>query len=232
MNEYPFKVELVRANRKKSASITVQDDIVVVSVPKELSEYRIKKLIKDKTPWIRLKLKECKPNFSIPSKEYVSGETISYLGRNYKLKIIEGNQASIKLKGQYLLTTITDKSSHNDVYSLIQSWYISHATEKLMEKTNRLAKAIGVKPISIKVKNYKSRWGSCSSKGDVSYNWKIMQAPSSVIDYVVIHELCHLIEHNHSSKFWNMVEKYCPEWKKSKEWLKRNSMQLLALDKV
>jgi predicted metal-dependent hydrolase len=101
-----------------------------------------------------------------------------------------------------------------------------------MEKTNRLAKAIGVKPISIKVKSYKSRWGSCSSKGDVSYNWKIMQAPSSVIDYVVIHELCHLIEHNHSSKFWNMVEKYCPEWRKSKEWLKRNSMQLLALDKV
>ena len=232
MNEYPFKVELVRANRKKSASITIQDDIVVVRVPKELSEYRIKKLIKDKTPWIRVKLKECEPKFSIPSKEYVSGETISYLGRNYKLKIIEGNKSSIKLKGQYLLTTITDKNSQKDVYSLIQSWYIYHATEKLMEKTNRLAKAIGVKPISIKVKNYKSRWGSCTSKGDVSYNWKIMQAPSSVIDYVVIHELCHLIEHNHSSKFWNMVEKYCPEWRKSKEWLKRNSLQLLALDKV
>ena len=136
------------------------------------------------------------------------------------------------MKGQYLLTTITDKSSDYDVYSLIQSWYISHATEKLMEKTNRLAKAIGVKPISIKVKNYKSRWGSCSSKGDVSYNWKIMQAPSSVNDYVVIHELCHLIEHNHSSKFWNMVEKYCPEWRESKEWLKRNRLHLLALDKV
>jgi predicted metal-dependent hydrolase len=84
--------------------------------------------------------------------------------------------------------------------------------------------APGVNPASVTVKNYKSRWGSCSTKGDISYNWRIILAPHSIVDYVVVHELCHMLEHNHSSKYWKHVERHVPNWRECREWLKHNEL--------
>lgn len=87
---------------------------------------------------------------------------------------------------------------------------------------------IGVQPTAIIVKTYKARWGSCYSDGRISFNWKLIMAATWVIDYVVVHELCHLIHHNHSANFWRLVEQYYPSYKQAKEWLKQNG-QLLKL---
>ena len=226
MDGFPFQVEVVRTDRKKSASIRLLGDLVKVSVPMTLSDSRIRNLVTKRTPWIKNKLQEQSDRPTILPREYVSGETVTYLGKNYRLKVLIGEQPSIKLKRGYVEATVikTDADPKNTIRSLLEHWYRSLAEKRLGEKTVRLASVIGVNPASVTVKNYKSRWGSCSTKGDISYNWRIILAPHSIVDYVVVHELCHMLEHNHSSKYWKHVERHGPNRRESREWLKHNEL--------
>ncbi len=226
MDGFPFQVEVVRTDRKRSASIRLLGDLVKVSVPMTLSDSRIRDLVTKRTPWIKNKLREQSDRPTIPPREYVSGETVTYLGKNYRLKVLIGDQPSIKLKRGYVEATVnkTEIDPKNTIRSLLERWYRSHAEKRLGEKTVRLASVIGVNPASVTVKNYKSRWGSCSTKGDISYNWRIILAPHSIVDYVVVHELCHMLEHNHSSKYWKHVERHVPNWRECREWLKHNEL--------
>ena len=228
MDGFPFQVEVIRTDRKKSASISLQGDLVKVSVPTTLSDRRVQDLVTKRTSWIKIKLQE-QSNRPIPApREYISGETLTYLGKNYRLNVLIGEQPSVKLRRGYVEVTIsdTDVDPKTTVHSLLQDWYRSHAQKRLEEKTSHLAEIIGVNPSSVTVKNYKSRWGSCSTKGDISYNWKIIMAPQSIVDYVIIHELCHILEHNHSSTYWKHVERHVPNWREYKEWLKHNEMAM------
>ena len=226
MDGFPFQVEVVRTDRKRSASIRLLGDLVKVSVPLTLSDSRIRNLVTKRTPWIKNKLREQSDRPITPPKEYVSGETVTYLGKNYRLKVLIGEQPSIKLRRGYVEATVTktDLDTKNTIRSLLEHWYRSLAEKRLGEKTARLAGVIGVNPASVTVKNYKSRWGSCSTKGDISYNWRIILAPHSIVDYVVVHELCHMLEHNHSSKYWKHVERHVPNWRECREWLKHNEL--------
>ena len=223
MDGFAFPVEVVRTNRKRSASIQLEGDLVKVRVPKSLSDSRIRDLISRRTVWIRAKLKEQSEQPVPKPREYVSGEAFPYLGKNYRLKVITGQNPSIKLKHGYLVATVpAGKPRQKAVRGLIENWYQSHAGIRLREKTERLAKIVGVSPSSVSVKSYKSRWGSCSGQGDISYNWQIILAPHRIVDYVVVHELCHLLEHNHSPRYWQHVERYVPDWKDCRDWLKAN----------
>jgi predicted metal-dependent hydrolase len=226
MDGFPFQVEVVRTDRKRSASISLSDDLVKVTVPSTLSDNRIRDLVRKRTPWIKKKLQEYSARPIIPPREYVSGETVTYLGKNYRLKVLISDQPSIKLRRGYVEATVTktDIDPKNTIRSLLEHWYRSLAEKRLGEKTVRLARVIGVNPASVTVKNYKSRWGSCSTKGDISYNWRIILAPHSIVDYVVVHELCHMLEHNHSSKYWNHVERHIPNWRECRKWLKHNEL--------
>lgn len=226
MEGFPFQVEVIRTDRKRSASISLSDELVKVVVPSTLSDNRIRDLVRKRTPWIKKKLQEHSVRPTIPPREYVSGETVTYLGKNYRLKVWIGDQPSIKLKRGYVEATVTktDIDPKNTIRSLLEHWYRSLAKKRLGEKTERLAGVIGVNPASVTVKNYKSRWGSCSTKGDISYNWRIILAPHSIVDYVVVHELCHMLEHNHSSKYWKHVERHVPNWRECREWLKHNEL--------
>ena len=87
-----------------------------------------------------------------------------------------------------------------------------------------MSKIVGVSPVAIKIKDYKSRWGSCSVKGEISYNWRIVLAPYKVIDYVIFHELCHMLEHNHSYKYWDKVSQFVPDWRDCRDWLRNSNM--------
>ena len=225
MNDFAFPVEIVRTDRTKSASIHVERDVVKVRVPKKLSNDRIKELVGKRTAWINGKLREHALRPVVKPKEYVSGETFSYLGRNYRLKVIRGSDTSLKMKSGYLWAMIHDKDANPEstIRSLLQSWYQRNARIRLSEKTERLARIVGVNPSSISIKDYKARWGSCSVNGDVAYNWRIIMAPHRIVDYVVIHELCHLLEHNHSPRFWKQVQRHVTDWRECKEWLRTNN---------
>ena len=108
----------------------------------------------------------------------------------------------------------------------LTSWYKQRAEIKLNEKAKRYAKQIGVEYKTVGIKSYKSRWGSCSVDGDIDFNWKIIMAPNRIVDYVVVHELCHLKHHDHSPQFWQAVEQVLPDYAERKEWLKENGLVL------
>ena len=226
MDGFPFKVDVVRTGRKRSASIGLLGGLVTVRVPRTLSERLIRDLIAKRTPWIKRKLQEQSDRPNIPPKKYVSGELVAYLGKHYRLKVVIGSPPSIKLGRGYFEATVTktDSDPTSTIRALLKVWYRSLAEKRLSEKTVRLAKVVGVNPTSVTVKDYKSRWGSCSTQGDISYNWRIILAPHSVVDYVVVHELCHMLEHNHSRRYWQHVERHVPNWREYREWLKHNEL--------
>ena len=105
-------------------------------------------------------------------------------------------------------------------------WFKEHAQQRLREKSLRYAKIVGVTPSSVDIKAFKSRCGSCSTGGRIQFNWKIIIAPNRVVDYVVVHELCHLRQHDHSPKFWQCVERVFPDHQECREWLKVNGRKL------
>jgi predicted metal-dependent hydrolase len=231
IQEYAFPVEIVRTNRTKSASIQLSGNVVKVTVPSTLSDRRIQDLISKKSVWIKQKIKLQNETAPIKPKEYVTGEVFQYLGRNYRLKRTSGLAGAVKMKSGYLEVAIPEGLSNDAAEALIktslEAWYISHAHSKLTEKTQRYAEIIGVDVGCIGVKEFKSRWGSCYASGDIVYNWRIIMAPHHIIDYVVIHELCHLLEHNHSPKYWKHVETVLGDYKDCREWLKFNGAALI-----
>ena len=215
-----LSVEVVRTKRKKTASIKVIDGLVQAVVPSQLSNTSIKELVQKSIPWIRAKLREQSQAVTLKPKKYISGESFSYLGKNYHLKVLFGNQCEVKLFRGKLEVRVSRNSKECDIRNALADWYKCHALKRLIEKTKRYAGIIGVSPKSISVRNYKSRWGSCSSNGDICYNWRIIIAPHQIIDYVVVHELCHLRYLNHSPAYWESVKKVLPDYPVCRKWLR------------
>ena len=225
---FDFPFEIIRTDRVKSASIDVEDNLVKVTVPKNLSDERIEELIKGRTLWIKQKLALQATAIILKPKEYVDGEAFAYLGRNYRLKCAKGVEESVKLKSGYLnVTTKNGQRNSEHLKAVVEQWYRTKALSRLIDKTRRYSAILKVEPTSINLKDYKAMWGSCSPKGVVSYNWRIILAPHKIVDYIVVHELCHLIEPNHSSKYWKQVRSVIPDYENSKEWLKNNGSSLL-----
>ena len=218
---------VIRTNRTKSATITVEEGKVCVVVPRQLENERITKLLKDKNRWIKEKIALHRDAQPKSSKQFVSGESFSYLGRNYRLKVHQGNYLPIKLShGRFTITLRAGADNPDLIQDSLLSWYKQHAELKFKEKAKRYSKIIGVEFNSVALKDYKSRWGSCSVEGDITFNWKIIMAPNRIVDYVVVHELCHLIYHDHSPKFWREVERIMPNYAECKNWLKQHGASL------
>ena len=222
-----LSIEVVRTKRRKTASIKVVDGAVQAIVPERLSDGRIEALIQKRTSWIRKKLREQSQIVTPKPKEYVSGESFTYLGRNYRLKVLTGTGKEVKLKGGYLEVGLPKKPKDGDIRSALVEWYEQHALDRLTEKTNRYAGIMGVSPNSISVRDYKARWGSCSSKGEISYNWRIIIAPHHIVDYVVVHELCHLKHPNHSPEYWKSVKREVSDYEVCRHWLKDHGSSLV-----
>jgi predicted metal-dependent hydrolase len=222
--KFDFPVEIRRSERKRTAEIKVINSQVIVAVPQTLSEVRIESLINKRRGWIRKKLALQSQVTPFKPKEFVTGEAFSYLGRNYRLKLTRND--SVKLKNGYFYAGDSSKGKTH-VKAALTDWYQSHATHRLTQKTQRYAELLGVMPRSTTVRDFKTKWGSCSIRGDIAYNWRIIMAPHGIVDYVVAHELSHLIEHNHSAKFWSALEKTLPDYRDKKQWLKMNGQHLV-----
>lgn len=223
-----LSIEVVRTKRRKTATIKVIDGVIQAIVPDQLSDGRVKALIQKRTPWIRMKLREQAQAVTSKPKEYVSGESFTYLGQNYRLKVSRGTDQEVKLKGGYLEVGLPKKPKDGDIRTALVEWYEQHALDRLTEKTNRYAGIMGVSPNSITVRDYKARWGSCSSKGEISYNWRIIIAPHHIVDYVVVHELCHLKHPNHSPAYWKSVKREISDYEVCRQWLKERGLELVV----
>ena len=225
-----LKVEVVRSIRRTAALHIVGSDLQV-RVPKDLGDERVAAILQQKRPWIVNKVAELKRMPPQKTKELVSGESFPYLGRHYRLKVQDGHQVGVRLSGGYLLATVRPTEQGDQRQQRIQqymdSWYKTRALERLTEKTDRYAEQIGVSPSGISVRNVKSRWGSCDSRGQLLFNWNIIKAPHAIADYVVVHELCHLVHPNHSKDFWALVGRFDAAFQEHRDWLKRMGGSLL-----
>jgi len=235
MNIFPeelfrLKVNVVRSRRKTSV-LRIVGDQLQVRVPIKVKDEKIAEILKTKETWIRNKVFQIESRPKVKEREFISGETFSLFGKNITLKVIEDIRYGINLNGDYLYINI--KASEigelrkSRIKSYIENWYLEEAYKNFHDKVMNYAKIINVYPSSIKVKNYKTRWGSCDKKGRLTFNLNLIKAPHTIVDYVVIHELCHMIHPNHSSLFWNEVEKFDPAFKDHRRWLKDNGIALI-----
>ena len=217
-------VRLVRTDRRKTVSISLEDGAIRVLAPKRLTERRIQEIINNKSNWIGKRLKDQAAAPTVQSKQFVDGEIFPYVGKHYTFEQRQGAQSSVKLKSGRLISTLDSTVSENEAIEAhraqVTNWYRDRAADVLAQKTTQHADALKLTPSAIKIKNYKARWGSCSINGEISYNWKIMMAPPRIIDYVVIHELSHLVHHDHSDRFWKQVGKSFPDYRDCRAWLR------------
>lgn len=215
-----FKVKYL--NRKTFGLIIDRDKTICVNVPKNASEEKINKFINKKKSWIYHKLNNKQKFKDISEKEFVSGSSILYMGRNYNLDVNSYNHEGIKFNGMFLLST----KEKNNVNKLFKEWFIRKANEKIMPLVEENAKTLGVSYNIAGIKELKYRWGSCTPKNNLYFNWRLVKAPLSVVNYVIIHELAHLIEPNHTKRFWNIIKSQQPNYEKAKYWLKENGQIL------
>ncbi|MDB1124677.1 M48 family metallopeptidase [Vibrio algarum] len=216
-----YSVLVERTSRRKTASIKVDEGEVIIIVPKLLQQDKIDKILVDKRSWIVEKLALYQATSPATIREYVSGESLPYLGRNYRLKVLTGDLTPTKLLNGRITVTVPEPSTQSHyVRRALVKWYKRHADKKIREKVWRYESLVGVETGVVRTKEFKSRWGSCTPYGDLEFNWVIVMAPNRVVDYVVVHELCHLIHHDHSPQFWKEVERVMPDYKEHKDWLR------------
>ncbi|MFA0611361.1 M48 family metallopeptidase [Vibrio sp. 10N.222.49.B4] len=223
-----YSVLVERTSRRKTASIKVDEGEVIIVVPKLLERDKIDKLLASKHLWIVEKIAQYQTTSPATMREYVSGESLPYLGRNYRLKVLKGDLAPTKLLNGRITVTVPEPSTQTHyIRRALTNWYKRHADKKIREKVRRYESLVGVETGVVRTKEFKSRWGSCTPYGDLEFNWVIVMAPNRVVDYVVVHELCHLIHHDHSPQFWKEVERVMPDYKEHKEWLRENAQNLI-----
>jgi predicted metal-dependent hydrolase len=219
-----MNILITRTKRKKTISILIKDGNVEVKAPFNLKQNEIDGFILKKEKWIKNKILLQKKIKQLPKKKFIDGEVFKFLGKDLILKININDVIRTYIKNDYICLDLKNNSKNNrdKIKKELELFYRSFSEKILKEKTLIESKKMNLKVEKIKVRSYKNRWGSCSSNGDISYNWKLIMAPEKIINYVIIHELCHLIHFNHSRNYWKEVSKKLPNYRKSKEWLKSN----------
>ena len=222
-----FTVLVVKSDRRKTTALKIKNGQVSIHIPKRLPIVIARHFVHQKTHWIQQKLQQIAQR-PLPERHFISGESLLYLGNTFKLEVLPASAkiAIIKTAQSIEVSGRVDKLSSVAIRSALIIWYKQQADQYLRSQTRFLADKTGLFPRSITVKTYKARWGSCAISGDIQYNWKLMFAPPDIIDYVIIHELCHLEQHNHSAAFWQLVSSHYPGFKSAKLWLKKNGVLL------
>jgi predicted metal-dependent hydrolase len=203
---------------RKSLGITVTPDLdVLVKAPIDTPIEKVKEKLRKKAPWI-IRQQSFFLTFhpKMTERKFVGGETHLYFGRQYRLKIIIEGPESVKRKGKFIEVTTLDKAR---VKQLVGDWYLQNAKKKFHAIAIELIdkfKNYKVEPNSIVLREMPTRWGSCTSKGKIILNPELIKAPKGCIEYVIIHELCHLIHHDHTQKFIDLQTKEMPDWEKWK----------------
>ena len=225
-----LQVEVVRSPRR-TAALHIVGSALQVRVPEHLRDERVAALLQQKRPWIRAKVAQRQQLPPHRPRELVSGESFPYLGRHYRLQVQEGHAVGVCLSGGLLRATVRPHEQGDQrrarLHLYLERWYRTRALERLQDKVDRYARQMDVAPAGVSVRAFRSRWGSCNKRGQVVFNWHIIKAPHPVVDYVVIHELAHLVHANHSRAFWLLVESHCPSFAIHRLWLKERAHRIL-----
>ncbi len=222
-------IQIERSKRKKTISLQIKDNKLIIKAPKIVSRRNLDELIQRKQTWIKRRAIMNFEEQNLRNREFIDNEKFHFRGNAYRLSLISGREETVKIAGGLLVVTLMDDESidRETIKTLIEEWYLEEAFKILKTRTNELAKKMKVRPKGLTVKNYISKWGSCTIDHKISYNWRIIMAPDDIIYYLIVHELSHIVEPNHSKNFWQYVGNYCEDFQTKRKWLRENGHKLV-----
>ncbi len=217
----------IKYSKRKTLNITVERDRkIVVRAPENLSLAKIEDIVQSKSQWIKEKVGHTqKYPLDYQPKEFISGETLLFLGQTYQLLVVDDAIEGIEFDQRFRIS----KANQPNANALFKEWYLSKALEKIEPLATMYSKNLGVHYNAFKTSEMKYRWGSCTPNNNIIFNWRIVKAPMYVLEYLVAHELVHLMENNHTPRFWHILSIQVPNYLKAKKWLKENG-HLLEVD--
>lgn len=215
------------SDRKTTDIIIERDGSIVVKPPEFIKPEQADEIVWSKRMWIYKNLAEWKDlNRSSVLREWVNGETFLYLGSRYRLLIDNQQENDLLLKDGRFIIKANLVNDINAAKKAFIEFYTEKANNRLHDKVEYYAKQLGLTPGKIAIKDMAYRWASCGKNNALQFNWRIMMAPIKIIDYVIVHELCHFNHKNHTEAFWNEIDKVMPDYLERKDWLKNNGASL------
>ncbi len=220
-----FVVDVVTEKRKR-LSVTVHPDLrITAKAPAGYELDVIRNHLEKRASWIARQLDFFEQFQPLPlARQFVSGETHYYLGRQYRLRIRHGETARVRLRGRFFEMELPDTGNRKKARALMLDWYSTHARNLLSERIAQyvpIFERMGAVAPEVRYRRMKKRWGSCSSKGTIMLNTELVKAPLHCIDYVIVHELCHLLYPHHDKKFYHLLGRVLPDWERRKERLEK-----------
>ncbi len=223
----PLNVQLIRSRRRrKTLSLRIEEDgRVVLSVPYRTPKGEVQRFLREKEAWILQKVSEREERIRENRKAFVPGERFLFLGESYPLEIRNTDCREPPLtfsSGKFIL----GQGYADRARDLFIEWYKREAKEIIVKRVNSYSQKLFLFPKSIRITSARSRWGSCSRGNRLSFSWRVILAPLAIVDYILIHELAHIKEKNHSRPFWRYVESILPDYRERRIWLKENGHRL------
>lgn len=226
--ENQIEFSIIRKKRKTISIKIEEDGSIIVSAPLRISKEYILLAVREKAYWIIKKQNQLKEScYKKIKREFINGSSFMYLGKEYSLNLILDEtikEISVDLKETFNIYTNT--TNEEKLRFALEKWYRYETLKIVTERIDYYSHNFKDKVTQIKVKEQKRRWASCTGKNAILFNWRISMARADVIDYVVIHEMCHMDHRDHSKHFWNRVEEIMPDYKKKHNWLKENGINL------
>ncbi len=214
------------ARRKKTVAVTVDPaGGVLLVAPEQISTSRLDAMVRRKAPWIVKRLRGVESGDPPPPREFVSGESVMYLGRHYRLKVDSGGPGEAKLRGGWLhVPAPAGEGQRDQVRAALVSWLRGHAEVRLPERVEMWRPKVGVEMPQVVISDQQKRWGSCDRSGTIRLNWRIIQAPMRLVDYVVVHELVHLRHRGHGRDYWQALGRIMPDYERRREDLRHRGL--------
>lgn len=217
------------APRQTTDIVIERDGVVRVRPPARMTPEQVDETVYSKRMWIYRNLAEWRDlNATRVVREWVNGESFLYLGSSYRLLLVDSQEEPLKLKdGRFqLLRSVVETQGRDGAQRAFEHYFQTKGLSRIAARVAHFASRVGVAPGKVQVKELGYRWATCLANGDVHFHWKCLMAPLTVIDYIVVHELCHLRHRDHSDAFWNEVDKVMPNYRERKEWLRQRGANL------
>ncbi|MCC5797235.1 MAG: M48 family metallopeptidase [Methylophaga sp.] len=228
LHAHGIEIAVKRSHRRKTMALKVHNGEVSIHLPGHCPLRIAEDFIASKSGWINARLAEQQQQ---PTRSFADGSLQPLFGKYFPIKVIAatGRRQQLDFDGQTLhcQLTVNHTDETDQVKSLLKKFYRQQAAQQLIQRCQVLAEQYQLSPRQITVRQYRSRWGSCRSNGDIQLNWQLIQAPQPIIDYVITHELCHLQYLNHSPSFWNLVARFDADYRQHRQWLKQHGHHLI-----
>ena len=217
-----FDYSVRRHPRAKNIRIVVGPEGVVVTIPERTAERHAHAFVRERAQWIeRSLLRFAAERETIDARTLAEGTTVPFLGRELALRLLDGPSGRVTLTGDELRVRVPDHSRET-VAEALERWYRRQAKTVFTERLDAVVKRNGTAYTRVAIRDQKTRWGSCSSSGTISFNWRLLLAPEEVLDYVVEHEAAHIEVRDHSARFWALMDERVEGWRASRDWLRRH----------